>query len=171
MFLEKKDYPLFFLCLWGSSRFFFCFFFIFLALCNCLCCSRPAAFSFLLLPAMFWPPLNSCIACMRTYILKKVAILCGCSRAKPVVQAQKSQLAKCVQWLMADVFNVRGNGQGEAWRWEVAPLLFATSVPSEVWFAVKLIRDCCANSALCKKESCTNQSKGVEIVNVGKRDA
>jgi len=52
----KKDYFFPFLCLLGSPTFFFCFFRIFLALCNCLCCSLPAAFSFLLLLAMFRPP-------------------------------------------------------------------------------------------------------------------
>lgn len=42
-----------FLCSLARSRLFFCFLFIFLALFNCLCFSRPAAFSFLLLLAIF----------------------------------------------------------------------------------------------------------------------
>ena len=38
----------FLVCFVGSETCFFCFLFISLALCNCLCCSKPAALSFLL---------------------------------------------------------------------------------------------------------------------------
>jgi hypothetical protein len=59
LLLMKTDYFLRFFCSLARSTLFFCFLCVFLALFNCLCCSRPSAFSFLLLLDISSPPLTA----------------------------------------------------------------------------------------------------------------